>query len=256
MFHAPFDRQSFETAPGLRPSLPLDGLIAEASRALPAPRSLDLIDEITHRMVNEYTEAICGLALAAASIPNLQAQTALTQAATRLRAQVEAHRALQSPFADGPIDLADYVAALCAQLAQALLADTGVRLTVDADEVWLDAERGWRVGLIIAELVRNAARHGLRDRPGDIRVEIADIAGRIHCRVFDDGEGVTVARVGRGRRIVQALAADLGGTMHWSFSPSGCAVCLTFPVAPVALVDPAAVIDRRVRHVSNVQDRS
>jgi two-component sensor histidine kinase len=129
---------------------------------------LHLIDEISHRVVNEYTEAICALGQAASAARD--AQLALTSAANRLRAQVEAHRALQAPTVDGPMDLADYVGQLCACLAKAPLAQNGLRLRVTADEVWLDASRCWRVGLVVAELVRNAARHGLADGAGAIWV--------------------------------------------------------------------------------------
>jgi two-component sensor histidine kinase len=122
---------------------------------------LHLVEEISHRVVNEYAEAISTLALAAASADS-QARETLTLAANRLRAQVEAHRALQAPFIEGVMDLADYVEQVSACLAKSSLAQNGVRLTVNIEEIWLDADRCWRVGLIVAELVRNAARHGFR----------------------------------------------------------------------------------------------
>ena len=189
---------------------------------------LHLIDEISHRVVNEYTEAICALGLAASAARDARAQLALTAAANRLRAQVEAHRALQAPIIDGPMDLADYVGQLCACLAKAPLTENGLRLRVTADEVWLDASQCWRVGLVIAELVRNAARHGLAGGAGAIWVVVEDLAGRIRCSVCDDGAGAGRARPGRGRRLVQALAADLGGVVTWSFAPNGCCAVLEF----------------------------
>jgi two-component sensor histidine kinase len=190
---------------------------------------LHLIDEISHRVVNEYTEAICALGLAASASRNMDVQLALTSAANRLRAQVEAHRALQAPVADGPMDLADYVGQLCACLTKAPLAECGVRLTVIADEIWLDADRCWRVGLIVAELVRNAARHGFSGGPGAIWVEITEASGRINCLVCDDGCGAPTTRTGRGRRLVEALARELCGSADWCFAPGGCCVRLDFP---------------------------
>ena len=100
---------------------------SEISEAASLP-PLHLIDEISHRVVNEYTEAICALGRAAKAARDIQAQLALISAATRLRAQVEAHRALQAPVVDGPMDLADYIAELCAHLARAPLAENGMRL--------------------------------------------------------------------------------------------------------------------------------
>ena len=103
-----------------------------------------------------------------------------------------------------------------------------MRLTVSADEVWLDADCCWRVGLIVAELVRNAATHGLSGGPGAIRVEIGEALGRISCRVCDDGRGATTKGVGRGRRLVQALAAEFNGSVDWIFTPMGCCAQLKF----------------------------
>jgi two-component sensor histidine kinase len=195
----------------------------------PGFQPLHLIDEISHRVINEYTEAICTLAQAASGVRDDHALVALTLAATRLRGHAEAHRALQSPRTEGPMDLAEYIGQLCACLSKAPLAEHGVRLTLDADEVWLDADRCWRVGLIVAELVRNAARHGLSGAAGDIWVEIGESGGRVICSVCDDGNGAPSGHAGRGRRLVQALAAELDGSVEWCFAPSGCCARLDFP---------------------------
>jgi two-component sensor histidine kinase len=201
---------------------------SEISEAVAPMRSLHLIDEISHRVVNEYTEASCALGQAARAARDPRAELALISAATRLRAQAEAHRALQAPLVDGPMDLAEYVGQLCACLARAPLAENGMRLRVSADEIWLDAGSCWRVGLIIAELVRNAARHGLAGGAGAIWVVVDGAAGRVRCSVCDDGGGTPGVRPGRGRRLVQALAGELGGSVDWRFAPNGCCAVLEF----------------------------
>ena len=228
----------------------LDYVVARITDACPPMQPLHLIDEISHRVVNEYTEAICALGLAASASRNMDVQLALTSAASRLRAQVEAHRALQAPVVDGPMDLADYVGQLCGCLAKAPFAETGVRLTVSSDEIWLDAARCWRVGLIVAELVRNAARHGLSGGAGGIWVEIAEASGRIICQVCDDGRGAPTVRTGRGRRLVQAIAAELGGSVDWTFAPGGCCVRLDFPGPDTGLIDLRLRPSERVSHFS------
>jgi two-component sensor histidine kinase len=201
---------------------------SEASEAI-SLQPLHLVDEISHRVVNEYAEAICTLGRAARAAHDSQAQLALTSAAARLRAQVEAHRALQAPVADGPMDLAGYLGQLCACLAQAPLAENGIWLRVTADEVWLDADWCWRVGLIVAELVRNAARHGLSGVAGAaIWVVVEDAAGHVRCSVCDNGAGSPGVCAGRGQRLVQALAAELGGSVAWTFAPNGCRAVLEF----------------------------
>jgi two-component sensor histidine kinase len=218
------------------------------SQTVPPTQPLHLIDEISHRVVNEYTEAICALGQAATASRDIRVQLALTSAASRLRAQVEAHRALQAPIVEGPMDLGEYVGQLCACLAKAPLGENGMRLSVDADEIWLDAGQCWRVGLIVAELVRNAARHGLSGAAGAVWVLVEDEGDRIICSVCDDGGGEPTLRPGRGRRLVQALAAELGGSVEWTFAPAGCCVRLEFSRPDSNLIDLQSESPSRVSH--------
>ena len=194
----------------------------------PALQPLCLVEEITHRVLNEYAEAIASLFLAARAASDPQSALTLRSAARRLQAHAEAHRALQAPIDEGLADLGDYIARLCASLSNAQLAANGVRLMVSADAVWLNIDRCWRVGLIVAELIRNAARHGFSGGAGAIWVEICEGSGHVSCRVRNDGCGKPTPAVGRGRRLVQALAADLGGSVDWRFTSGGCCVHLKF----------------------------
>ena len=120
-----------------------------------------------------------------------------------------------------------------------------MRLSVIADEVCLDSDRCWRVGLIIAELIRNATRHGFSGGPGSIRVEIAEASGLISCEVSDDGGVSSNAGSGRGLRLVQSLAMGLGGSVQWQFTPDGCSAHLQFARATGAGSSVASKFDLR-----------
>jgi hypothetical protein len=50
---------------------------------------------------------------------------------------------------------------------------------------------------------------------------VEDDAGYFRCSVCDNGGGSPGLRADRGRRLVQALAAELGGSVAWSFAPNG-----------------------------------
>jgi len=195
------------------------------ARSLP----LHLVEEISHRVANEYAEAIAGLSLAAAGSPRSDVQEALRAAAERLRAHAETHRALLPPVR-GEVDLADYVGRLCAAFSKAALADRRIRLAVETDEVWMASGRAWRVGLAVAELVRNAARHGLRGRAGAIVVRIAREDDDVVCSVCDDGAAEAIVEPGRGVGLVQALAGELDGSVEWWFTPRGSLARVRAPI--------------------------
>lgn len=152
----------------------------------------------------------------------------LKQAADRLRAHAEAHRALLPPV-EGQVNLAEYLGRVCITFTRATLADCGVHLSVDSDDIWLSADRAWRIGLTVAELIRNAARHGLRGRAGSIAVRVAQAGDDVICAVGDDGRCDEDVAPGRGVSVARALANDLGGSIEWRFTERGCLARLRAP---------------------------
>jgi hypothetical protein len=126
---------------------------------------LILVEEISHRVVNEYSQAIAGIRLAARDVASSEAQAVLATAATRLLSFAEAHRALQAPRSGETINLADYLHRLCGAMTASFLQERGVRLSLSTDAVALPGERCWRVGLIVSELITNCVRHGLNNGP-------------------------------------------------------------------------------------------
>lgn len=190
---------------------------------------LHLVEEISHRVANEYAEAIAGLSLAAAGCADSQVRQALRAAADRLHVHAESHRALLPPI-PAHANLADYVGRVCNTYARATLAPRRVRLEMQTDDVWLTSDRAWRIGLAVAELVRNAARHGLRGRAGVILVRIAQDGDEVVCSVGDDGVAAATAAPGRGVALVRALAAELGGSVDWRFGRGGSIARLRAPL--------------------------
>lgn len=190
---------------------------------------LVLVAEISHRVVNEYAQAIAGIRLAARTVASSEARAVLVTAASRLMNYAEAHRALQAPRAGGGADLAAHLETLCGTLAASHLQERGIHLTLTADPATLAAERCWRVALIVSELITNGVRHGLKGGPGNIGVEIAPDGPDISCRVTDDGCGSPCAKPGRGFAVVSGLADQLGGTVGWHFTPNGTSAELVFP---------------------------
>jgi two-component sensor histidine kinase len=197
---------------------------------------LMLVGEISHRVLNEYTQAIATLAIARAETTDFAARSALAAAERRLLAHAAVHRALRPPPAGQPCDLGNYLAEVCGALSCASLRDHGVHLTLIPEDVLLAADRCWCVALIVAELVNNAVRHAFHGCGGWVLVEV-DIDGpAICCRVSDDGRPSSgTPSPGLGRSIVESLARALGGEVQWLFEPGGTCVELRIPADPTTL---------------------
>ena len=114
------------------------------------------------------------------------------------------------------------------------LSERGIQLMLIEEEVELQAERCWRVGLIVSELITNAMRHAFAHTCGpdpQIVVELSAAGGGVRVRVSDNGVAVRRATSGSGSgtKIVDALAADLGGYMQRDFGDAGASVLLWIP---------------------------
>jgi two-component sensor histidine kinase len=191
---------------------------------------LILVAEITHRVANEYAYAISSLHRAAADAPDDCSRASLRGAAARLWAYAEAHRALRAPVSPGPVDLGDYLASLCEALSAASLADRGVHLTLAPEDlVLVDSERCWHVGLLVAELVNNAARHAFGPEGGSIRIELSGGCGLVTCRVTDNGRARPDTLCSSG--VIAGLALALGGDVERWLGPNGTTAILTFPAS-------------------------
>jgi two-component sensor histidine kinase len=188
-----------------------------------------LIEEITHRVINEYAVAIRSIDSEAAHLVDVAARAALGRATARLRAQADAHRALQPPAARGSLNLGEYLARLCAALSAACLAEHGMRLELVDEDIDLAPERCWRVGLIVSELFANAIRHDRNTSGRTITVQVRRGDAEVRCRVADNGVASSDPGASRGRGVVVRLAHELGGDVNWCFMPDGVTALLSFP---------------------------
>jgi two-component sensor histidine kinase len=188
-----------------------------------------LLDELAHRTNNELASAIGIVAAAAARTPTTEAKAALGRVLERLENWARLQLALQIPDYDTLIDASVYLRQLCTALAHSPLNWQGIELTVQASPTPLHAVRCWQMGLIVAELVTNSARHAFCGSGGLIRVELTCWTSAVECCVEDNGSALANVRPGRGLKIVAALTEKLGGTMDQRFSPRGTRSMLSFP---------------------------
>jgi two-component sensor histidine kinase len=196
----------------------------------PSPAEYRLIlDEFTHRSRNELASAIGIVTVAAARCSATEAKVALARVRERLESWARLQLALQIPDYDTLIDASVYLQELCDALVRSPMNWQDIELTVQASPTQLHAVRCWHMGLIVAELVSNSARHAFSGNGGSIRVALNDWTSTVECCVEDNGSARANVHPGRGLRIVAALTEKLGGTMDQRFGPCGTRSTLSFP---------------------------
>jgi two-component sensor histidine kinase len=204
-----------------------------SSRSSPSEDRL-LLDELTHRVSNELASAIGIVTAAAARSSATEVKIALDRVRERLESWARVQLALQMPDYDTLIDASVYLRQLCHALVRSKLNWQDIELTVSAAPLKLHSVQCWRMGLIVAELVTNSARHAFSGTGGIISVELACLeTAAVECCVEDNGSALENVRPGRGLRIVAALTEKLGGTMDQRFGPRGTRSTLSFPLVEV-----------------------
>ncbi len=154
---------------------------------LPFPLEGVLLHELNHRISNEFCSAISIVSRAAARSSNKEVKAALTDVAELLHHYAEVHHALQIPEHGIRTDAAAYLRKLCLSIRRSKLNQMRIDLVLAAPHLWLPSNKCWLLGMIVYELITNAARHAFAGGSGCIRVELLHTSAFVECRVLDNG---------------------------------------------------------------------
>lgn len=196
-----------------------------------------LLREYTHRMNNELACAMSAISIAAARSASSDAEVALNGVEEMLHNYAQVHHALQMPEYSLRIDAAAYVRRLCLAISRSKLERKGIELVLVERTFRVDAERCWRIGLILSELITNSFRHAFTGDGGTIRVELFPAKSSLECHVKDNGASDVNPKSGCGLQIIDALVEGLGGTIRRYFGPDGAASVLIVPRSAKREVD-------------------
>jgi two-component sensor histidine kinase len=178
-----------------------------------------LLRELNHRVKNNFqmVESLLDMQRRRAGAANTE--QALADALRRVHSMAQAHANLYSPDEAGDtIDLGAYLGDLCGNLSDSLLLSGDVRLDSWLTSCPVSRDRAVAVGLVVNELVTNAAKYAFPDgRRGRILVSLKQIEVGCELVVADDGVGmspdVDLKTTGLGRKLVEGFARQTGGVL-------------------------------------------
>ncbi len=194
-----------------------------------SPPEQILLQELNHRINNEFAAAISVVSLAATRSANNEVKTALTAVTELLHHYASVHRALQMPEHDVEVDAEPYLRQLCFSIGRSHLDSRKIKLVLAVEPFPLQAPIIWRLGMIVYELIINAARHAFDDCGGEIRLAVWPDGPVVKCRVRDNGSAAVNIQPGHGLKIVDALSSALGACFKQTFGPLGSQSLLVFP---------------------------
>ncbi|QDZ06664.1 hypothetical protein FPZ24_03555 [Sphingomonas panacisoli] len=196
-----------------------------------------MLAEFEHRVKNNFAIVASMLDIQRRRAGDTPAGEALSAAMMRVDSIARAHRHLYRDGRGSEVNTKDYLEDLCATLSDALLLRGGVTLDCDIDSAPIQRDHAVSIGLIVNELVTNAAKHafGGRER-GAINVSWKRRPeGGWRLTVADDGVGLPPgpqpARKdgGLGQRLIEAFAHQAGGTLTTDSDKTGTHVMMDVP---------------------------
>jgi two-component sensor histidine kinase len=198
---------------------------------LPNPDGSLLLREWNHRINNELNSAIYTVSAKAVQSDSVAVKAALLDVVDLLHQCADVQRALHMPDQGRLTDAARYLQQLCFSIAKYQLDRLAIGVLFSADDLRLQGERCWKLGLIVSELLTNVARHAqFDDRHPEVRVELMLAGNVVKCGVSDNGSAAEPIRRDRGLAIIGELASSLGGRVHTSCAAEGTCFLVTFPL--------------------------
>jgi two-component sensor histidine kinase len=180
-----------------------------------------MLEEFDHRVKNNFALVASLLDMQRRRAAEPATGEALGVALSRVESIARAHRHLyrgQSTAID--VDMAAYLHELCTALSEALFLRGAITLGCDAEHAAIPRDRAVSIGLILNELVTNAAKHAFEGREaGTIHVSFRAQGDGWRLTVTDDGRGIPAIKApkskegGLGQRLIEAFVKQAGGTI-------------------------------------------
>ena len=185
-----------------------------------------LLREIDHRVKNSLAMISGLLRLHARTARSEESRADLNDAANRVITVSRIHERLYQASNLRTVALADYLEPLAVEIVDATGSEDA-QITVSCAERDVPADQAISIGLVMAELVSNAVRHGLADGAGTIEVVLRVCEpGGMELVVSDSGAGLPEGfdpkeSKGLGMRIVQLYGAQLGAQVDHAAREGG-----------------------------------
>lgn len=194
------------------------------------------LSEFEHRVKNNFAIVAGLLDMQRRRAKEPATAEALGSALARVDSIARAHRHLyRGGDQPGTVEMQQYLRDLCHALSEALLLRGGVLLECEAEDAQVPRDRAVSMGLVVNELVTNAAKHAFTGREGGtIRVRFRNEPADWVVIVADDGIGMAASTPpetggGLGTRLIDGFARQAGGTLLTESDATG--TCVTLRVA-------------------------
>jgi two-component sensor histidine kinase len=185
---------------------------ADAQRQDALEHQALLTREMSHRVKNSLASVVGLLRVQSRNARSEDVRNALKDAAARITTIAQVHDHLWRSNQIGFVDIADFAGELCHKLQET---SPGHSLNCKFGHLMISADKAIPLGLLINELVTNAAKHAYPKGSGEIRVSGEQRGRDLHVEVADQGVGlpkdfdIDQPRASLGFKVIKSLVGQL-----------------------------------------------
>jgi two-component sensor histidine kinase len=193
-----------------------------------------LTREMSHRVKNSLASVVGLLRVQGRNAQSKDVQDALRDAASRITTIAQVHDHLWRSNQIGFVDIADFAGELCHKLQET---SPGHNISCKFGHLMISADKAIPLGLLVNELVTNAAKHAYPAGSGEIRVSGEHRGQALHVEVSDQGMGLPKdfdldqPRASLGFKVIKSLVGQLDARITVSATgPKGATIQLDVPL--------------------------
>lgn len=177
-----------------------------------------LLRELNHRIKNHLQMITALLGMQASRQPNAETKADFQNAIQRIQTIADLHVQLYSDDWLGEVNMKPYLEGICKSLHSAVV-KSHIELECDIEPLMLPVDQALPLGLIVNELVTNAAKYAFAgSASGMILVRLRKGGDRVFLSVADNGCGMQAdggrGNKGIGQRVVQSLSRQIGARLR------------------------------------------
>jgi two-component sensor histidine kinase len=200
-----------------------------------------LLQEVHHRVKNNLHTVMSLLESQTAFLKDPAARSAILDSQNRIQTISLLHQKLYGSTNVTTLEMAPYIAELCAFLSGSLgTRERRISITQSIEPIKLDISVGMPIGMLLNEGITNAIKHAFPDnidqnasRTGHINVTMRKLAsGLMFLQIADDGVGMPKVSESRphslGLTLMRSIGQKLGGNFTIQSTSTGVLVFVEF----------------------------
>ena len=187
------------------------------------------LSELAHRVKNDLHAILSMIGVRRTATRNAECVMLLNEMASQILVLSSIYSKLRPNSSEFPVEMDDFMGGLVKDLSNLWSHREGITVVNEVEGIVLPMRDAVSIGILANEAITNAVKHAFPHGLGTILVRLSAEADHHLLTISDDGVGIRETNTGLGRKIMESLARQLGGTMAISSMPGRTLISIAIP---------------------------